>query len=154
MSTITYADETQRNFDTSKIAAHMEWKNERKDPTLQFLRRFLTNHTTRRMLPYGKWTCADGREVVFNREYQPIFQRKDGVVSHADRNEYVKNIVKTEMYYDDGCAPATYLDQDRGYRLSKRDTAHCQRSILICLMVMDEFTPPEHDSVSRQWTVK
>ncbi len=26
-------------------------------------------------LPYGLWTCADGREVLFNRWYQPIAQR-------------------------------------------------------------------------------
>jgi hypothetical protein len=25
--------------------------------------------------PYGKWTCADGREVLFNRLYWPILQR-------------------------------------------------------------------------------
>jgi hypothetical protein len=26
-------------------------------------------------LPYGKWTCPDGREVLFNRFYEPIWQR-------------------------------------------------------------------------------
>ena len=25
-------------------------------------------------LPYGMWTCADGREVLFNRFYEPIMQ--------------------------------------------------------------------------------
>jgi hypothetical protein len=29
----------------------------------------------RRRLPYGSWTRADGREVLFNRHYQPIWQR-------------------------------------------------------------------------------
>jgi RecA-family ATPase len=26
--------------------------------------------------PYGKWTCADGREVLFNRSYWPILERR------------------------------------------------------------------------------
>jgi hypothetical protein len=25
--------------------------------------------------PYGCWTCADGREVLFNRTYHPIYER-------------------------------------------------------------------------------
>ena len=26
-------------------------------------------------LPYGRWTCADGRVVLFNRYYEPIWHR-------------------------------------------------------------------------------
>ncbi len=29
-------------------------------------------------LPYGMWTCADGREVLFNRRYAPIWSRRPG----------------------------------------------------------------------------
>ena len=29
-------------------------------------------------LPYGRWVCADGREVLFNRFYEPIWERKPG----------------------------------------------------------------------------
>jgi hypothetical protein len=36
-----------------------------------------------RQLPYGVWRCADGREVLFNRDYQPFLQRLAGVVSDA-----------------------------------------------------------------------
>lgn len=28
------------------------------------------------MLPYGLWTCEDGRQVLFNRQYQPILTRE------------------------------------------------------------------------------
>jgi hypothetical protein len=28
--------------------------------------------------PYGKWNCADGREVLFNRNYWPIVERRPG----------------------------------------------------------------------------
>jgi hypothetical protein len=29
----------------------------------------------RNELPYGVWACEDGREVLFNRFYEPIWQR-------------------------------------------------------------------------------
>jgi hypothetical protein len=42
------------------------------------------------VLPYGMWTCADGREILFNRNYRPIWQRlPEGTVQHADSNEWV-----------------------------------------------------------------
>jgi hypothetical protein len=42
------------------------------------------------LLPYGLWTCADGRQVLFNRRYRPLYQRSpNGVVSSADPSERV-----------------------------------------------------------------
>lgn len=29
-------------------------------------------------LPYGMWVCSDGSEVLFNRGYQPMFERRKG----------------------------------------------------------------------------
>jgi hypothetical protein len=53
-------------------------------------------------LPYGKWTCADGREVLFNRFYEPIYQRlPHGPVELADANEWVP-YKSQEWFYDDG----------------------------------------------------
>lgn len=53
-------------------------------------------------MPYGVWTCGDGREVVFNRFYEPLFQRwRDTTVQPADPREWVKNIVGQEWFYDD-----------------------------------------------------
>jgi hypothetical protein len=40
-------------------------------------------------LPYGIWTCENGREVLFNRNYQPIVQRHNGRWSRADAKEWV-----------------------------------------------------------------
>ena len=54
----------------------------------------------RKHLPYGLWTCADGREVLFNREYQPIYQRKNGVLSPADPNEWV-DYTSQRFFYSD-----------------------------------------------------
>jgi hypothetical protein len=53
------------------------------------------------VLPYGKWTCADGREVLFNRFYGPIWQRSDGLTTAADSTEWVKHI-QQEWFYSDG----------------------------------------------------
>jgi hypothetical protein len=39
--------------------------------------RLLEQHA-RHTLPYGCWTCADGREVLFNRLATPMFQRYPG----------------------------------------------------------------------------
>jgi hypothetical protein len=56
--------------------------------------------------PYGKWTCADGREVLFNRWYEPIWQRLPGAVwaREADPQEWVP-WEKQEWFYDDGVRP-------------------------------------------------
>jgi hypothetical protein len=44
----------------------------------------------RRWLPYGLWVCGDGREVLFNRFYRPIWQRMPGMVAEkADQGEWV-----------------------------------------------------------------
>jgi RecA-family ATPase len=38
--------------------------------------RAMTFREWRDRLPYGRWTCADGREVIFNRSYWPILERR------------------------------------------------------------------------------
>lgn len=35
-------------------------------------------HYERTLMPYGKWTCKDGRELLFDRDYVPICQRYPG----------------------------------------------------------------------------
>jgi hypothetical protein len=49
---------------------------------------------------YGKWRCADGREVLFNRGYTPIWQRYPGKpAERADATKRVKGIVEEAEYY-------------------------------------------------------
>lgn len=61
--------------------------------------------TMRDRLPYGKWTCEDGREVLFNRRYKPIWQRRPGEeATTADPAERVK-FVQEEWFYRDTSAP-------------------------------------------------
>jgi hypothetical protein len=62
-----------------------------------------TRGQMRRMdhLPYGKWICEDGREVLFNRFYEPIYQRHLGATAQpADRKEWVP-WKRQEWFYDD-----------------------------------------------------
>ncbi len=55
--------------------------------------------------PYGKWTCIDGREVLFNRDYKPIWQRNpSGLVAPANRSEWVP-FIKQEWIYSEGQEP-------------------------------------------------
>jgi hypothetical protein len=40
-------------------------------------------------LPYGRWICADGREVLFNRYYEPTWERTGRSAKRADPKEWV-----------------------------------------------------------------
>jgi hypothetical protein len=42
------------------------------------------------ILPYGRWIARDGRTIIFNRRYSPIWERlPDGSVQRANSNEWV-----------------------------------------------------------------
>lgn len=56
----------------------------------------------RRRLPYGVWCDAAGREVLFNRDYQPLWNRSpNGVVSPADPAEQVEKTDQRWFFTDD-----------------------------------------------------
>lgn len=115
---------------------------------------FAIRHTARRQLPYGKWTCKDGREVIFNREYQPIYQRINGEVSYADRDEYVKDIETCEMFWHDGNSPIDFMVKHLGeMSLDAQESRACRKSLLKVLTIAHEFTPIEHSSVSGGWSL-
>jgi hypothetical protein len=38
----------------------------------------LSRYQVAAMRPYGCWRCTDGREVLFNRRYRPILERRPG----------------------------------------------------------------------------
>ncbi len=56
------------------------------------------------LLPYGKWTCADGREVLFNRSYMPIWERHHGVTRPILQSERVK-FVHQKHFYTESSSP-------------------------------------------------
>lgn len=56
-------------------------------------------------LPYGKWTCADGTEVLFSRDYCPLWTRSpDGHVSAIAPDRWV-SFEKQIWYFDDTNLP-------------------------------------------------
>ena len=66
--------------------------------------------------PYGIWTCADGRQVIFNRRYKPMWQRLlDGRVVLADPTEWV-HWRQQDWFYDDG-TPTGEVDSSIGAAL-------------------------------------
>jgi hypothetical protein len=59
----------------------------------------------RRLLPYGMWTCEDGRQVLFDRRYRPLWQRRPGQrATVADPNEWVA-WEKQEWLFNDANPP-------------------------------------------------
>ena len=54
----------------------------------------------RTTMPYGMFTCADGREVLFDRNYKPLMQRIGGTVTAADREEWVPWVLQ-RFFFDD-----------------------------------------------------
>jgi hypothetical protein len=56
---------------------------------------FLSAH-----LPYGRWTLADRREVLFNAFEEPMLQRGPGLpVSAMDPGEVVTGVLWTDVIY-------------------------------------------------------
>jgi hypothetical protein len=53
--------------------------------------------------PYGTCLTSEGRQILFNRFYEPIWQRQapDGAVEPADPKEQVKDITDQRWIYDD-----------------------------------------------------
>lgn len=139
-----------------RLKSHCASENPLKD--LVF---FSISHCARRSLPYGQWTCEDGREVLFNREYQPILEIRDGVRAYCDHNEWVGKhspIVKTQYFYDDLTSPVRLLTKHLAIPYmfkappNKKDTQACRKSLLICLQKLKEFTPEESGSVSHTYS--
>ena len=59
----------------------------------------------RAQLPYGMWTCPDGRQVLFNRYYDPILQRYPGLLAiTADPSEWV-SWEHQEWFFKDATCP-------------------------------------------------
>lgn len=76
------------------------------------------NERTAPLMPYGAWRCADGREVLFNRGYYPIFERRPGgEAMRADPDEWIENIVLAVWFYgaEDSCR---YQSARRAHKLA------------------------------------
>lgn len=56
-------------------------------------------------MPYGIWTCADGREVLFNRRYHPIWQRMPGQAATRAKNGEWVTFERESWFYTDSNPP-------------------------------------------------
>ena len=56
------------------------------------------------LLGYGKWTTRNGREVVYNRRYRPLWERVSSGApwQRANPREWVREIDGHEWFYNDG----------------------------------------------------
>lgn len=53
-------------------------------------------------LPYGMWVCANGREVLFNRHYAPIWERSPGMsAKEANHGEMVPYVKAAWIFFDE-----------------------------------------------------
>jgi hypothetical protein len=74
----------------------------------------------REKLPYGIWTCTDGREILFNRKYRPLWERYPGKPAiAADPDEWISWSTQ-EWFFNDGNLPWNKHDAGR------RSLARCQ----------------------------
>lgn len=110
-----------------------------------FLAFSAVKYSGRREIPYGRWTTKDGREVIFNREYQPMYSRslRPGDASHfCDRAEYVLDIIKVEYFYGDHNSPVDYLTRKfKGHELDKEQSSVCRNSLVICMSIVRNYEP-------------
>jgi hypothetical protein len=54
------------------------------------------------MRPYGMWTCADSRQVLFNRRYRPILERRPGQPVRAI-GYMIVTVTLRAMWYSHHC---------------------------------------------------
>jgi hypothetical protein len=98
----------------------------------------------RYVLPYGLWTLADGRQVLFDRDYRPMWVRQPGERAMAADPAWWVPYTRQGWLFDDACAPWFAHDQ-RVQAPYRRAGEAAQRR---CWRVLDAFLngralPPE-----------
>ena len=145
--------ETQEQIDVSSVQYSLESKGYGDGKDLAY---FAISHSARRTLPYGMWTLFDGRQILFNREYQPILDKKDDVRSYRDRSEWVDHaLIETQQYfYDDLTSPVRYLTKHLGRDpLPAAEAKACKKALFISLGYLRDFTPKERENFMDRFSV-
>jgi hypothetical protein len=73
------------------------------------MRKSIKSEFIRKQLPYGIWRCADGREVLFAREYAPICERYPGQPPKMTSPTEIIPWKHQEWFYRDATPPAEKL---------------------------------------------
>jgi hypothetical protein len=83
----------------------------------------MTYREFRLRCPYGIWRCADGREVLFNRQYWPILERRPGEpVKPPNSKEWIRWI-EQDYFFEDATSPW----HPRRYKVAAATLAGCNR---------------------------
>lgn len=99
-----------------ELGWHWEEKSPSREET-QKQRRIRLEHL---WTPYGKWTCADGREVLYNRSYRPIWEKYPGQKAQpANRREWVV-FVRQEWFFNDGNPPWSWTRRRKEARETRK----------------------------------
>jgi hypothetical protein len=61
--------------------------------------------TWRDVLPYGRWLCADGTQVLFDRRYCGLWQRSPAGVTIPAKNLWLENVEAEFWFFNDDCTP-------------------------------------------------
>jgi hypothetical protein len=90
--------------------------------------------------PYGLWSCTDGREVIFNRDYWPILERRPGEKAKpANPNEWIWGIRAHDYFFDDANPP-----WGRRRRVAADTLARCNRVLAAWgFPALPKPTPPK-----------
>jgi hypothetical protein len=71
--------------------------------------------------PYGMWTTGSGRQLIFDRDYRPLWERlPDGTCQAADPREWVEDITRREFFFWNDL-----IDPYQDYKGMKRLRAIC-----------------------------
>lgn len=152
---VVRSEDYQANFDTKNIDNKLSYRVWDKQSELEVAFELFALYSARRSIAYGIWTTEDGREVVFNREYQPILQRVNGVNKFADPSEFIKGIIKTEYLFGDHNCPIFYIRSkfNKDISMTSKEKKESLRSLKISMAVIAKYTPEESDSVNRRWSI-
>jgi hypothetical protein len=74
---------------------------EREFDIMRTRRRFDLSSLQRRELPYGVWTLADGGQVLFDRDYFPIWQRSAGAAVRVTAWRWIHWVEQNHFFDDD-----------------------------------------------------
>lgn len=109
-------------------------------------------HAAKMSIPYGRWSCDDFSVVIFNRFYQPMFRRSNGVNEFMLPNTFINNIAKVEYFYDDLTSPVRYLLRKfKDNALSAEERKMCRKSLAICLSLLEDYYPENKGHACQAW---
>jgi hypothetical protein len=64
-----------------------------------------TAWTAVKPFPYGMWATGSGRQIIFDRNYRPLWQCSHGVVRTADPLEWVRDFSTASSSLTTGSVP-------------------------------------------------